>query len=370
MTYYKNGKKIPLKLNIHFFDGEKTEEATSKKKRDSRREGQVAKSEEISTAIMLIVMFFSLKTFAGYMYNGLAAIFTYNLDVQIDYNATFNETFLGRYVAYAFARVILIVAPLFAVAMVLGILTNVMQVGWEPTTKPLKPKFSKLNPISGFKKIFSLKAIVTLIKSVVKLSIIVFIVFNYIKDRINIIPILFQLEISEILMFLGETITGLGITVGAYYIFIALGDYVYTKFKHKKDMRMSKQEIKDEYKNSEGDPQVKGRIKQKMREAAMRRMMSDLPSADVIITNPTHYAVAIKYDRATSPAPIVVGKGVDHMAKRIREVATEHNIEIVENKPLARTLYSTVEIGEEIPPELYKTVAEILAYVYKLKGQS
>ncbi len=370
MIYYKNNRNVPLRLNIHFFDGEKTEEATSKKKKDSRKEGQVAKSEEFSTAFMLIIMFFALSQFAGYMYNGLLSMFYYNIDVQIDYKNTFDVTFLARYVSFAFTRIILIVAPLLVVAMIVGIITNLAQVGWEPTTKPLKPKFSKLNPISGFKKIFSLKAIITLIKSIAKLIIIILIVYNYIKDRIIFIPLLFQHEVEIIIGFIGETIVGLGITVGAFYIFVAIGDYVYVKFKHKKDLKMSKQEVKDEYKNSEGDPQVKGKIKQRMREAAMRRMMSDLPSADVIITNPTHYAVAIKYDREKSVAPTVVGKGADHMAKKIREIAKEHNIEIVENKPLARTLYSTVDIGGEIPPELYKTVAEILAYVYKLKGVS
>lgn len=358
-----------LKLNIHFFDGEKTEQATSKKKEDTRKEGQVAKSPEVTTAIMFILGFYSLSIFGSYMYRKLTEIFMLNIDMQRDYINIFEPVFLSKYIAYLFVQIILTVGPIFGIAMVVGIVTNIIQVGWLVTLKPLQPKFSKLNPLKGFKRIFSLKSVLELFKSLAKFGLILYVVFNVVKKQINYLPIVFQLTPLQILEFGSGLIYSLGINVGVMYLAIAGTDYAYTKFKHNKDIKMSKQEIKDEYKQQEGNPLIKGQIKQKMREASMRRMMQDLPTADVIITNPTHYAIAIKYDKTTGKAPIVLAKGVDHLAKRIREIATENDIEIVEDKPLARTLYANCEIGDEIPPELYKAVAEILAYVYKLKDK-
>ncbi len=359
-----------IPLNIHFFDGEeKTEKATGKKRTDTRKEGQVAKSPEVTTAIMLIIGFASLGMFSGYMMKKLTEIFMYNNAMQREYLEIFEPVFLADYVSYIFGQVFMIVLPIFAVAMIVGFVTNIVQVGWLVTTKPLMPKFSKLNPISGFKRMFSLKAVVELFKSVLKFGLILYIVYSVIKDYIDYLPIVFQFSVAQIMQFGGSIIVKLGVTVGAVYLFIAGLDYAYTKYKHEKDIRMSKQEIKEEYKNIEGNPLIKGQIRQKMREASMRRMMQDLPQADVIITNPTHYAVAIKYEKDSGKAPIVVAKGVDFLAKKIREVATENEIEIVEDKPLARTLYANVDIGKEIPPELYKAVAEILAYVYKIKDK-
>ncbi len=359
-----------IPLNIHFFDsgsGEKTETATSKKRSDTRKEGQVAKSVEITTALMLIFCFASLGTFANYMYNKMVTLFMYNTQLQREYLDIFEPVFLKNYLTYVFGQVILIVTPLFAVAMIVGIITNIVQVGWLVTTKPMMPKLSKLNPLTGFKRIFSLKALVELVKSLLKFALILAVVYNVVKKYIDVLPTMFQYTTFQIMTLTGNIMVKLGVTVGAAYLFIAAIDYAYTKFKHEKDIKMTKQEVKEEYKQQEGNPQVKGAIRQKMREASMRRMMQDLPQADVIITNPTHYAVAIKYDKDSGKAPVVVAKGVDFLAKKIRDVATENKIEIVEDKPLARTLYANVDIGKEIPPELYKAVAEILAYVYKLK---
>ncbi len=357
-----------IPLNIHFFDaGEKTEKPTAKKRQDTRKEGQVAKSPEITTAVMLIVGFASLGIFAGYMFDSIKSIFYFNLDIQRQYLDAFEPIFMGEYVGYIFSRVILTALPILLVAMLVGLVTNIMQVGWLVTTKPLKPKFSKLNPISGFKRIFSLKAIVELIKSLLKFALILTVVYNTVKYYLVFLPSIFLFTPMQQLTFLGELIVKIGISVGVAYLIIAAIDYAYTKFKHEKDIKMSKQEIKEEYKQAEGNPLIKGAIRQKMREASMRRMMQDLPQADVIITNPTHYAVALKYEKDSGKAPVVVAKGVDFLAKKIKDVANENKIEIVEDKPLARTLYANVEIGHEIPPELYKAVAEILAYVFKLK---
>ncbi len=301
------------------------------------------------------------------MYTKLVELFVYNVQMQQTYLDMFEPVFMSKYIGYMFTQVVLICLPMLLIAALIGFVTNIVQVGWLVTTKPLKPKFSKLNPISGFKRIFSLKAIVELLKSLLKFGLIIMVVVNVVKKYIDYIPGLFLFEPMQIIIFIGDIIVSLGVTVGAAYLFIAGIDYAYTHYKHEKDIKMSKQEIKEEYKMMEGNPQVKGQIRQRMREASMRRMMQDLPTADVIITNPTHYAVALKYDKLSGKAPVVVAKGVDFLAKRIRDTATENNIEIVEDKPLARTLYANVDIGKEIPPELYKAVAEILAYVYKLK---
>ncbi len=367
---YNYDNLIPL--NIHFFDsgaGEKTEKPTSKKRTDSRKEGQVAKSPEITTAFMLIFGFSAIGIYAGYMYDKLVQLFMLNIDIQRNYLDAFEPVFLHDYVGYVFGQVLIICAPILIIAMVVGFITNLIQVGWVVTTKPIKPKFSKLNPISGFKRMFSLKALVELFKSLMKFALILTVVYSVIKGRIEYLPIVFQFTPAQLMEFTGNIIVKLGVTVGVAYLLVAMLDYGYAKFKHEKDLKMTKQEIKEEYKQAEGNPQVKGAIRQKMREASMRRMMQDLPSADVIITNPTHYAVALKYDKLSGKAPYVVAKGVDFLAKRIKETAVENNIEIVEDKPLARTLYANVDIGKEIPPELYKTVAEILAYVYKLKDK-
>ena len=206
-------------------------------------------------------------------------------------------------------------------------------------------------------------------KSVLKLAVVGYVVYKYIVDEISQIFILYNISLNQAIGLIGKIVTDLGIRIALLYMLIAFLDYVYQKRKFKKDMKMTKQEVKDEYKNQEGDPQIKGKQKQKMREASMRRMMQQLPEADVVITNPTHYAVAIKYDAEKYDAPYVIAKGEDYLAQRIKDVAKENDIEIVENKPLARMLYANVEVGGLIPPELYQSVAEVLAFVYHLKGK-
>lgn len=364
-----------IKIDLQFFanddGGEKTEEATSKKKEDARKEGQVAKSVEITTAFLFIGMFYALKMFAKYMYDKLIDVmnYSYNIIPTIK-EGILEDDYIQKLIVYVFEQILIILAPMFIVSMAVGIITNLVQVGWKPTSKPLMPKFSRLNPLSGFKRLFSMKSIFELLKSIVKLTIIGVIIYNIVKKEVNHIQELLNMEILQAAIYIGNLIIDIGLFVGLYFIFIAAADFAYQKFNLNKDLKMTKQEVKEEYKNSEGNPEIKSKIKQKMRESSMRRMMQDVPQADVIITNPTHYAVALRYDREKSQAPIVVAKGEDHLAKKIKEVAKEHNIEIVENKYLARTLYATVDIGKEIPPELYQAVAEVLAFVFNLKNNS
>ncbi len=367
-----------LRYDLQFFakdgpGGEKTEPATEKKLQDARKEGQVAKSREIANGLGLLSLFLVLKFYVGTMgnrflemfakvYNSIpgTVIFWEGNMPQRDMRLIFNELLVN---------ILLIIAPILLIACLVAFLSDVVQVKWKVTGKPLKPKFSKLNPISGFKKIFSVNALIELVKSLLKIGLITYISYTFLKDKIMLIFSLYDMPLMQAISLAAETVTDLGIRVAAVYMVIALADYIYQKFKFSQDMRMTKQEIKDEFKQSEGDPQIKGKIRQKMREASQRRMMQDLPRADVVITNPTHYAVAIQYDPDVADAPLVLAKGADHLAARIREAARENHIEIVENKPLARMLFANVEVGQMVPPELYQAVAEVLAFVYQLQGK-
>ena len=246
---------------------------------------------------------------------------------------------------------------------------DVAQVGWHPTGKPLQPKFNKLNPLSGMKKIFSKNSLVELIKSILKISLVLYVAWDYLRKHSEGLFLLYDMGLKSGIAAAGNLVINLGIRIAITYLIIAFADYAYQRWKHNDDLKMTKQEVKDEYKQQEGDPQIKGKIRQKMREVSQRRMMQNLPKADVVITNPTHYAVAIQYDADHYDAPMVIAKGADYLAQKIKETARENNIEIVENKPLARMLYANVEVGELIPPELYQAVAEVLAFVYKLKGK-
>ncbi len=377
-NYYKKdkgcyNKKLNYTINLSFFAGDsagdKTEKATPKKKKDARKEGQVVHSPEITTAFTFIIIFSIVGIFASSIIERIENIyfFVFNDLLSINNNLTIEHAY--SLIVYLFKQVIFASIPIFITAILIGIIVNVAQVGWQPTSKPLKPKFSKINPLKGFKRIFSLNALVELIKSLLKFTIIIMIIYSFIMSEIDSIINVIELPFISAVIYIGKLIIKLAVTVGGWFIFIAILDFSYKKFKHEKDLKMTKQEVKEEYKQTEGNPQIKGKIRQKMQEASMRRMMQDIPKADVIITNPTHYAVAIYYDQLSGKAPKVTAKGVDHLAERIKKVARENNVEIVENRQLARALYASVDIGKEIPPELYKAVAEVLAFVYKLKNK-
>ncbi len=367
-TYY-------FSYNLQFFakdgnGGEKTEEATPKKLKDAREEGQVAKSQDVVIAFSLMGLFVILKVMVGYF--GTSFMETYQESYSMISNILrepFTRNTASELVSYGIIRILTITAPVYIVSFIIAFVTNVVQVKWAPTMKPLMPKFSKLNPISGFKNMFSMNKVMELIKSVAKIIIIGYIVYDALKEQWGLLHNLYEFSLITAIQMIGNIVIDLGIKISLFFLVIAVGDFMYQKYKFKEDMKMTKQEVKDEFKQSEGDPHIKGKIRQKMREVSQRRMMQSMPEADVVITNPTHLAVAIKYDRENSKgAPIVIAKGADYLAERIKSVAREHDIEIVENKPLARMLYYNVEIGMEIPPELYQMVAEVLAYVYRLKG--
>jgi flagellar biosynthetic protein FlhB len=244
-----------------------------------------------------------------------------------------------------------------------------VQFKFKITTKPLQPKFSKLNPVSGMKRLFSKEKIIELIKAVAKIVLIVYVVYSTIKNDWVYLVQFYDMSLNQALEIVGDIVINLGLKISLIYMIVAFADLFYQRKKFKEDIKMTKQEVKDEYKNSEGDPQIKGKQKQRMREASQRRMMKDVPKADVVITNPTHNAVAIRYNPDEAPAPVVLAKGADYVALKIKEIAKENKVEIVENKPLARMLYANVDIGQQIPPELYQAVAEVLAMVYKMQGK-
>lgn len=374
-----NFEKIDLyyEINLQWFakdgpGGEKTEPATAKKLSDARKEGKVAKSKELTSAFDLIVLFLVLKIFISFVGERLLNQFSYIYNRIPDFVKQNAEDLSAQAITTLMAdvliQILIVCAPFFAFGFAITIVISILQVGWQITTKPLMPKFDKFNPINGFKRIFSKDSIFELIKSIVKIFLIVYVAYSEIRDQADNIFILYEIPLLQAILLCGTIIINTGLKISIIYLLVGAADYIYSKYKFKEDMKMTKQEVKDEYKNTEGDPQVKSQQRQRMREVSMRRMMQDVPKADVVITNPTHYAVAIKYDAETAKAPVVLAKGEDYLAQKIKEAAKEHHIEIVENKPLARMLYANVDIGQEIPPELYQAVAEVLAMVYNMKN--
>ena len=351
-------------------DGEKTEEPTAKKLEDARKKGQVMRSTEVVTAATLLAFFFMLKIFVGFIGNRFMTSFRQTIGFISDYTSEpFTLNTARTIIRGSFWNIIVAAFPIMIVGLVVTIVAIVFQVKWKVTAEPLKPKFDKFNPVTGMKRLFSKDKIMDLFKSIAKVVILAYVVYSYLKNQWPLIYKMYSYTLPQAIAVIGDTVINVGIRISALFAVIALFDLFYQKWKYHQDMMMSKQEVKDEYKNSEGDPKVKSQQKQRMQQASQRRMMQDLPNADVVITNPTHLAVAIKYDKDTNEAPVVVAKGADYLAQKIKDRARENAIEIVENKPLARMLYHNVEIGAEIPPELYQMVAEVLAYVYSLTGR-
>ena len=361
-----------ISYHLQFFaeGAEKTEQPTAKKLSDARKEGQVARSKELTTSAELVALFLTLKIFVGYMINKFIETFRSSYqNIDLYSNGEFTMNIAEGILRNSILRIIIICLPIYMIAVTVSFVIVLVQVKWKPSGKPLRPKFNKLNPISGFKKIFSKDKAFTLLIETVKILLIGYIAYDTLRKEWGTLLILYDISLFQAVALVGNLVINLGIKISIIFLCVGFADFIYQKFKFKKDMRMTKQEVKDEFKQTEGDPQIKRRIRSKMMEVSQRRMMQQLPEADVVITNPTHLAAAIKYDREETGAPILLAKGADHLAMKIKEVANEHQIEIVENKPLARMLYYNVEIGDEIPAELYQMTAEVLAYVYKLKGK-
>jgi flagellar biosynthetic protein FlhB len=367
-----------LSYDLQFFakrgpGGEKTEEPTSKRLDDARKKGQVAKSQEITVAADLLAFFVLLRILKENLGLRFKSLFAnvYNsipyMVIQHDGNVPV-ETLHSQLMELLY-NVFIIMIPFLLIGFALAIVCNYAQIGFKVTTEPMKPKLNKLNPLQGFKRIFSSQSVFNLFKSLLKIILISVIVYVTLMGREESLFLLYDVPLKQGISLMGDIVIEVGIRCAAAYFIVAATDFAYQKHKFHEDMKMTKQEVKDEYKNTEGDPEIKAKQKQKMREASQRRMMSNLPKADVVITNPTHYAVAIAYNQDEDPAPKVIAKGADLVAQKIKDAAREYSIEIVENKALARMLYNNVQIDEYIPPDMYKAVAEVLAYVYKLQGK-
>lgn len=345
----------------------KTEEPTSRRLSKAREEGQVAKSMEVNTFAVLMAGLIALFLAAPHMYHQLTDIMvkTFSNAGHMDIDGPNLTAFLvGR-----LKQAAIIILPVVLSIAAVGVLANYFQVGAMFTTKPLEPKLSKLNPIKGLTKFFSKRALMDLFKSVGKLVIVGSIAYLTVKSDMDTVMVLSDMEPREI---------GLFVLLLAFKIFLftcwvlavlAVIDFIFQKWQHHQEMKMTKQEVKEDHKQAEGDPIVKSRIRAAQREAAKKRMLQNVPQADVVVTNPIHLAVALLYDPEKSDAPLVVAKGQALIAEKIKEIAREHNVPVMEDKPLAQALYKMVEVGETIPYALYQAVAEILAYVYQLKGQ-
>ena len=347
---------------------EKTESATPKRREDSREKGQVAKSRELSSIAVLAAA-------AGYLFfQGKAQTMELGRILQrtlLDIPAIVSGDFqLLEYLVDKAIVFLWLILPMMLVLSVVAIMVNALQTGFLMSVEALTPKASKLNPVEGLKRVFSKRSLVELAKSIAKLCIVGWVAMSSLKGAFpKIIPLTYT-DSASIMALLGQESMNVLIKCCCVILVLAVVDYFYQRWQHEQSIKMTKQEVKDENKQTEGDPLVKGRIRSIQREMARKRMMEEVPKADVIITNPTRLAIALRYDPQVNPAPMVVAKGARAVAQRIREIAQEHGIPLVENKPLAQNLYKSVDVGQEIPAETYQAVAEILAYVYSLKKKN
>ncbi len=347
--------------------GERTEDATAKRRNDFREKGQVAQSKEVHTAaiftILLLFWVLYLPVFIQELTTILALIFQ-----SID-EITVTPSKSMEVALYLSQELGLLLAPLFILVLLIGFFSSFFQIGWLFTTKPFQPDISKFNPITGMKRIFSKKSIVELVKSIFKILLIGYVAYSTVADNFEQALVLVDTSIPDTLMFLGKTAGIILAKVCGVLILLAFIDLLFVRYEMEEKMKMTKQEVKEEFKETEGDPHVKSQIRSIQRQMARRRMMAEVPEADVVITNPTHISVAIRYDAKEMNAPVVVAKGSGIIAMNIRKLARENNVSIVENPPVARLLHN-IELGGTIPEELFKAVAEILAHVYSLKSAS
>ncbi|MHB1687330.1 MAG: flagellar biosynthesis protein FlhB [Ignavibacteriaceae bacterium] len=347
---------------------EKTEQATGKHLNESRDKGKVAKSTEVNSFAIFssgLLMIYLTQRFLSKQISDFA-ITTFN---SLDVHNINQETFL-YFIKETLFSFLLTISPVLGVLFVVALVAGIAQVGFQISMKSLMPSFSRFNPFTGIKKVFiSTRSLVEVAKSLIKLAIIGGFTYSILSKFVLSSGMLVELTIPEILSYMVEAAYTLLWKIALVYILIAAVDFVYQKIKFKKEMMMSKQEVKEENKQAEGDPQIKSRIKKLQFQAAKNRMMQKIPKADVVITNPTHYAIALKYEMSKNTAPKVLAKGVDELAQRIKQIAIENNVPLHEDRELARTLYRICDVGDEIPSTLFKAVAQVLAYVYQLKNK-
>ena len=343
--------------------GEKTEKATPKKKKDERKKGNVFQSKDVVSVVILFAGFFLITLLVPFTYQQVKHYFIAQVDKIADVQ-TLTVTTCGQIFREVLQVYVIAALPVMVAIGVLMIFMVGIQTGFLVSGELLKPKFNKINPFTGIKRMFSLRSLVELFKSIIKITLILVAIYTTVKSLIPLAPDMMTTELAENVAFIMDQTMSMVKTICMVFIAVAIFDFAYQMYDHNKKLKMDKQEIKDEYKQMEGDPQVKGQRRNMQRQMSMNRMMAAVPEADVIVRNPTHYAVALKYDMDQDVAPIVVAKGKDLIALRIVEIGEKNNVPIQENRPLARGLYEMTEINDTIPAELYKAVAELLAWVY------
>ncbi|OQY14300.1 MAG: flagellar biosynthesis protein FlhB [Desulfobacterium sp. 4572_20] len=345
---------------------DKTEKATPKKREEARKKGEVAKSRELPSVAVLLASLITLTIFGSFMYTHIQTVMRESFSLPI-----LKEVNIPEFMVFAEKMItifILTLSPILAAIFITAVLSNIMQVGFMLTGESIRPKLSRLNPIKGFGRLFSKQSFMELFKSLLKLAIVSIVAYLTVRAEMKNVYLLGDMEFNSIVAYILLTIFKIFIRCALAMIFLVAIDYAFQKWDFEKRLKMSKKEVKDEFKRTEGDPLIKSRIRSIQMQMARKRMMQDVPKADVVITNPTSLALALKYDSSVMGAPKLLAKGAGEIAKRIRELAEKYDIPVVENKDLAQSIYSLVEIGQEIPPALYEAVAEVLAYIYKLKG--
>lgn len=346
---------------------EKTERATPRRREKALEEGQVAKSTELNSAIVLLGALLGFSMMSGQFTDTLFGFIRYTY-IQSSFIDISTQSFPAQ-AAFAIKIMFLLLAPILVFVLVAGLGSNIGQVGFVISKKAMKPKFSKINPLSGIKRMFSLKSLVELIKGILKITIVSIVAYNVVSNHLDEYMYLATRSVNDIIAFAVSTIFELGLKIGIALLVMAVADYAYQKYEHEKSLKMTKQEIKDEVKQQEGDQKIKNRIRSKQMEMSTQRMMQAIPEASVVVTNPVFIAIALKYDpTSNSDAPKVVAKGKRKIASKIKEIALEHDIPIVENKPLARSMYDSCHIGMEIPYDFFQAVAEILADIINSKN--
>jgi len=345
---------------------ERTEQPTSKRRKDFREKGQVAQSREVNTAAMLTFSLGLWFFYAPIFWNNLSEVLVDLLGVSASYEVT--SASVINLAIHVLQQMGMLLLPIFLLALVIGFFASYLQIGLLFTAKPLQPDLAKLDPIKGAAKFISKRSAVDAFKSILKVALVGVVAYRVVLNEFDEALFLIDMDVSETIRYIGKVALQVLWKSCGILILLAAIDFWYTRWEMEQKMKMTKQEVKEENKESEGDPMVKGRIRSIQMQMARRRMMAEVPNADVIITNPTHLSIAISYKRGEMTAPVIIAKGADHLAMRIREIAKEHRVPMVENVPVARALYK-VDVGREIPEDMFKAVAEILAYVYSLKGR-
>lgn len=354
-------------MDLQLFAQERTEEATPKRLRESREKGQYPRSQDLVTGLGLVAAAITMKSMGPTFYGVVSESMTTSFSSlsRVDLTPEGTSAIMQHWVQLLLRASI----PIAATMMVVGVVVGLLQSNFHLTLNHLTPKFERISPVAGFTRIFSLRTVVELFKSLLKLGFVGLIAYREISGTLPHIPDLMAESVAEGVQYVGSVSVGALQSIGLGLLGIGVLDYGYQYWEFRQSVMMTKQEIKDENKQTEGSPENKQRQRQKMREMARRRRaLKEVPRADVIITNPTHYAIAVKYESGDA-APRVIAKGMDLLAQRIKVIAKKHEIPMVENRPLARTLYATVEIGKVIPPDLYTAVAEVLALVYSMRRQ-